>query len=122
MAESAGVDLSDALRDLQSAVIEAYPKSESAKIYPGQVSAAAKQIEAAVAARRQRASRDPNSPRRQAVHPEGSGRRFSLVSAGRGEGQDTEAGQNLCFGIYPSDVISRFLADIPTCISVGEPR
>jgi hypothetical protein len=38
----------------KSAVIEAYPKSESAKIYPGQVSAAAKQIEAAMAARRQR--------------------------------------------------------------------
>ncbi len=54
MAESAGVDLSSALRDLQSAVVEAYPKSEAAKTYPKEVAAAAKQIEAAVAARRQR--------------------------------------------------------------------
>ena len=54
MAESAGVDLSDALRDLQSAVVEAYPKSEAAKTYPKEVAAAAKQIEVAVAARRQR--------------------------------------------------------------------
>jgi hypothetical protein len=54
MADSAGVDLSDALRDLQGAVVEAYPKSQSAKTYPGQVAAAAKQIEAAIAARRQR--------------------------------------------------------------------
>ncbi len=54
MAEGAGVDLSDALRDLQSAVVEAYPKSNAAKTYPGQVAATAKQIEAAIAARRQR--------------------------------------------------------------------
>jgi hypothetical protein len=54
MAQSAGVDLSDSLHDLQSAIIEAYPKSNAAKTYPGQVAAAAKQIEAAVAARRQR--------------------------------------------------------------------
>jgi hypothetical protein len=53
MAESAGVDLSDALRDLQNAVIEAYPKSESAKTYPKGVAASTKQIEAAIAARRQ---------------------------------------------------------------------
>jgi hypothetical protein len=53
MAESAGVDLSDALRDLQNAVIEAYPKSESAKTYQKGVAASTKQIEAAIAARRQ---------------------------------------------------------------------
>src|SRR5205823_1394585 len=35
IAASAGVDLSDTLRDLQSAVVEAYPKSRSAKTYPG---------------------------------------------------------------------------------------
>jgi hypothetical protein len=34
MAEGAGVDLSDALRNLQSAVIEAYPKSNAAKTFP----------------------------------------------------------------------------------------
>jgi hypothetical protein len=54
MAESAGVDLSDALRDLQSAVIEAYPKSNAAKTYPKEVAATTKQIEAAMAAHRQR--------------------------------------------------------------------
>jgi hypothetical protein len=54
IAESARVDLSDALRDLQSAIIEAYPKSNAAKTYPKEVAAAAKQIEAAVTARRQR--------------------------------------------------------------------
>ena len=46
-AASAGVDLSDALRDLQSAVVEANPKSRSAKTYPGQVTA----IDAILAAR-----------------------------------------------------------------------
>jgi hypothetical protein len=51
IAASAGVDLSDALRDLQSAVVEAYPKSRSAKTYPGQVAATTKQIEAVLAAR-----------------------------------------------------------------------
>jgi len=51
IAASAGVDLSDALRDLQSAVVEAYPKSKSAKTYPGQVAMTTKQIEAIVAAR-----------------------------------------------------------------------
>ena len=51
IAASAGVDLSDALRDLQSAVVEAYPKSRSAKTYPGQVAATTKQIEAILAAR-----------------------------------------------------------------------
>lgn len=51
MANGAGVDLSDALRDLQRAVIEAYPKSRSAKLYPGQVADAAKQIGTALAAR-----------------------------------------------------------------------
>jgi hypothetical protein len=51
IAESAGVDLSGALRDLQSAVVEAYPKSKSAKTYPGQVAATTKQIEAILAAR-----------------------------------------------------------------------
>ena len=51
IAASAGVDLSDTLRDLQSAVVEAYPKSRSAKTYPGQVAAATKQIEAVLAAR-----------------------------------------------------------------------
>jgi hypothetical protein len=54
MAEGAGVDLSDALRNLQSAVIEAYPKSNAAKTFPKEVAATAKQIEAAVTARRQR--------------------------------------------------------------------
>jgi hypothetical protein len=38
----------------QSAIIEAYPQSESVKTHPGRVTAAAKQIEAAMAARRQR--------------------------------------------------------------------
>jgi hypothetical protein len=51
IAASAGVDLSDALRDLQSAVVEAYPKSRAAKSYPGQVTATTKQIEALLAAR-----------------------------------------------------------------------
>ena len=51
IAGSAGVDLSDALRDLQSAVVEAYPKSKSARTYPGQVAATTKQIEAILAAR-----------------------------------------------------------------------
>jgi hypothetical protein len=46
MADSAGVDLSDALRDLQRAVIEAYPKSQSAKTYPAQVAAVEKHLEA----------------------------------------------------------------------------
>jgi hypothetical protein len=40
MAENAGVDFSDALRDLQSAIAEAYPKSCAAKTYPREVAAA----------------------------------------------------------------------------------
>jgi hypothetical protein len=54
MADSAGVDLRDALRDVQSAIAEAYPDSKSAKTYPREVAAAAAHIEAALAARRQR--------------------------------------------------------------------
>jgi hypothetical protein len=54
MAENAGVDLSDALRDLQSAIAEAYPKSHAAKTYPREVAVARAHIDAALAARRQR--------------------------------------------------------------------
>ena len=54
MGEDAGVDLSDVLRDLQSAIAEAYPKSYAAKTYPREVSVARAQIDAALAARRQR--------------------------------------------------------------------
>jgi hypothetical protein len=54
MAENAGVDLSDALRDLKSAIAEAYPKSDAAKTYPREVAAARAHIDAALAARRQR--------------------------------------------------------------------
>jgi hypothetical protein len=54
MAENAGVDLSDALRDLQSAIAEAYPKSYAAKTYPREVAAAGAHIDAALAARQQR--------------------------------------------------------------------
>jgi len=54
MAENAGVDLSDALRDLQSAIAEAYPKSYAAKAYPREVAVARAHIDAALAARRQR--------------------------------------------------------------------
>jgi hypothetical protein len=52
MADSAGVDLSDALRDVQNAIAEAYPDSRSAKSYPREVAAAGAHIEAALAARR----------------------------------------------------------------------
>jgi hypothetical protein len=52
MAENAGVDLSDALRDLQSAIAEAYPKSHAAKTYPSEVAAARAHIEETLAARR----------------------------------------------------------------------
>jgi hypothetical protein len=54
MAENAGVDLSDALRDLQSAIAEAYPKSDAAKTYPRAVAAERARIDATLAARRQR--------------------------------------------------------------------
>ena len=54
MADSAGVDLRDALRDVQDAIAEAYPDSKSAKTYPRDVVAAAAHIDAALAARRQR--------------------------------------------------------------------
>jgi len=54
MAENAGVDLSDALRDLQSAIAEAYPKSDAAKTYPRAVAVARAHIDAGLAARRQR--------------------------------------------------------------------
>jgi hypothetical protein len=53
MAENAGVDLSDALRDLQSAIAEAYPKSDAAKTYPRAVAAERAHIDATLAARRQ---------------------------------------------------------------------
>jgi hypothetical protein len=52
IADSAGVDLSDALRDVQSAIAAAYPDSKSAKTYPRQVASTATHIEAALAARR----------------------------------------------------------------------
>ena len=54
MAETAGVDLGDALRDLQSAIAQAYPKSDAAKTYPRAVAAARAHIDATLAARRQR--------------------------------------------------------------------
>ena len=54
MADSAGVDLRDALRDVQGAIAEAYPDSKSAKTYPREVAAAGAHIEAVLAARRQR--------------------------------------------------------------------
>jgi hypothetical protein len=54
MAENAGVDLSDALRDLQSAIAEAYPKSDAAKTYPRAVAVARAHIDAGLAARRKR--------------------------------------------------------------------
>jgi hypothetical protein len=52
MADSAGADLSDALRDVQSAIAAAYPDSKSAKTYPRQFASTATHIEAALAARR----------------------------------------------------------------------
>jgi hypothetical protein len=52
MADSAGADLSDALRDVASAIAEAYPDSRSATSYPREVAAAGAHIEAALAARR----------------------------------------------------------------------
>jgi hypothetical protein len=54
MAENAGVDLSDALRDLQSAIAVAYPKSDAAKTYPRAVAAERARIDVTLAARRQR--------------------------------------------------------------------
>ncbi len=54
MAENAGVDLSEALRDLQSAIAEAYPKSDAAKTYPRAVAVARAHIDTTLAARRQR--------------------------------------------------------------------
>ncbi len=48
----AGVDLRDALRELQSTAIAAYPKTKSAETYQRDVAAADKYIEAALAARR----------------------------------------------------------------------
>ena len=54
MAENAGVDLSDALRDLQSAIAEAYPKSYAAKTYPRDVTVATAHNDKALAAQRQR--------------------------------------------------------------------
>jgi len=51
MADSAGVDLRDALGELQSAAIGAYPKTKSAETYQREVAAADKYIEAALAAR-----------------------------------------------------------------------
>jgi hypothetical protein len=46
--------LSEALRDLQSAIAEAYPKSDAAKTYPREVAVARAHIDAALAVRRQR--------------------------------------------------------------------
>ena len=54
IAENTRVDLSDALRDLQSAIAEAYPKSYAAKTYPREVAVAKAYIDSALAARRQR--------------------------------------------------------------------
>ena len=54
MAETAGVDLSESLRDLQSALAQAYPKSDAVKTYPRAVAAARAHIDATLAARRQR--------------------------------------------------------------------
>ena len=48
------VDLSEALRDLQSAIAEAYPKLDAAKTYPREVAVAKAHIDAALAVRRQR--------------------------------------------------------------------
>jgi hypothetical protein len=52
MADSAGVDLRDALRELQSTAIAAYPKTKSAETYQRDVGAADKYIETALASRR----------------------------------------------------------------------
>jgi hypothetical protein len=46
--------LSDALRDLQGAIAEAYPKSYAAKTNPRAVAVARAHIDAALAVRRQR--------------------------------------------------------------------
>jgi hypothetical protein len=54
MVENAGVDLSDSLHDLQSAIAQAYPKSDAAKTYPRAVATARAHIDATLAARRQR--------------------------------------------------------------------
>jgi hypothetical protein len=52
MADSAGVDLRDALRELQSTAIEAYPKTKSAENYQRDVATTDRRIEAALNARR----------------------------------------------------------------------
>ena len=46
--------MSEALRDLQSAIAEAYPKSDAAKTYPREVAGAKAHIDAASAVQRQR--------------------------------------------------------------------
>ena len=51
IADSAGIDLRDGLHELREAVIQAYPGSQSAKKYPGQVAATEKRIDAALATR-----------------------------------------------------------------------
>ncbi len=51
MADSAGVDLRDALRELQSTAIAAYPKTKSAETYGREVAAADKYIDGALASR-----------------------------------------------------------------------
>jgi hypothetical protein len=54
MAESAGVDLRDAVAEMQSAVTETYPKSDTAKTYPRAVAASGKRIDAGLAGWRKR--------------------------------------------------------------------
>ena len=45
--------MSEALRDLQSAIAEAYPKLDAAKTYPRELAVARPRIDAALAVRRQ---------------------------------------------------------------------
>jgi hypothetical protein len=52
MADSAGVDLRDALRDLQDAAIQGFPRTKSAETYQRDVAAVGQRVETALNARR----------------------------------------------------------------------
>jgi hypothetical protein len=52
MADSAGVDLRDALRDLQDAAIQGFPRTKSAETYQRDVAAVGQRVEIALNARR----------------------------------------------------------------------
>ncbi|MBI3707905.1 MAG: hypothetical protein HY246_09545 [Proteobacteria bacterium] len=52
MADSAGIDMRDAVDAMRRAVVEAYPKSMAARAYPKEANDTARQIEKALAAKR----------------------------------------------------------------------